>query len=171
MEHPVHLHVRDDSDDLIEVKGRRWRSTDPNIPPDVRAELVSELLAARVAVNVAGGDVDLRSAARRRVDAAEIALGEQGERWSDDPFDLPSRTRVIAIIRTLLAVRPDDAGVVSTDVARVLSGDGWEGRVWFVEEVVRERAADGVYELDEIADDAVPGSRRAIRIRRGPSFI
>lgn len=170
MEHPVPLHSREHDDDFIEVKGRRWRSTDPNIPPDVRAELVSELLAARTAFSGSARDSDRSRDARSRIDAAEIALGERGDPWSDDPFDLPSRTRVIAIIRTLLTIRSDQVGVELTDVARVLSGDGWRGRLWFVEEVVRERAADGVYVVDEAApDDLIPRSA-GIRIRRGPSF-
>ena len=65
------------------IEGRRWRATDPSIPEERRKELVSELMAARRAVGAAKreGDAEGEKAARARVHAAKVALGERGEPW------------------------------------------------------------------------------------------
>jgi hypothetical protein len=65
------------------IGGRRWRATDPSIPEERRKELVSELMAARRAVGAAKreGDAEGEKAARARVHAAKVALGERGEPW------------------------------------------------------------------------------------------
>jgi uncharacterized protein len=67
----------------IIVDGRRWRATDPSIPEERRQELVRELMAARRAVGVAkrAGDDAALGAARARVHAAKVALGERGPKW------------------------------------------------------------------------------------------
>lgn len=66
------------------VAGRLWRSTNPAIPEDQRHRLVVELTNARRAVKDAKrGKGDLR-AARARVDAAKVTLGERGPVWWDD---------------------------------------------------------------------------------------
>lgn len=66
------------------VAGRLWRSTNPAIPEERRHRLVAELMDARRAVKDAKrGRGDL-SAARARVDAAKVALGERGPVWWDD---------------------------------------------------------------------------------------
>jgi hypothetical protein len=48
------------------VRGRLWRMSNPDLPADLRAELVRELMDAR------------RKRDRARVDAAKRALGERG---------------------------------------------------------------------------------------------
>ena len=65
------------------IDGRRWRATDPSIPEERRKELVAELMAARRAVGAAkrGNDPEAEKAARERVHAAKVALGERGEPW------------------------------------------------------------------------------------------
>lgn len=65
------------------VDGRRWRATDPSIPEERRKELVAELMSARRAVGAAkrAGDEEAERAARDRVHAAKVALGERGEPW------------------------------------------------------------------------------------------
>lgn len=65
------------------VDGRRWRATDPSIPEERRQELVNELMDARRAVGAAkrATDPDAEAAARRRVHAAKVALGERGPKW------------------------------------------------------------------------------------------
>ena len=65
------------------IKGRRWRATDPSIPEQRRRQLVSELMSARSAVGHAKrrGDAGAERAARARVQAAKVALGERGPRW------------------------------------------------------------------------------------------
>jgi hypothetical protein len=69
----------------IVVDGRRWRATDPSIPEDVRKALVSELMSARSAVGWAKRKKDpvAERAARDRVHAAKVALGERGPKWWD----------------------------------------------------------------------------------------
>ncbi len=64
----------------IVVGGRRWRATDPDIPPERREELTHALMAWRREVKRAKGTVRER-AARAGVHAAKIALGERGIPW------------------------------------------------------------------------------------------
>ena len=65
------------------IDGRRWRATDPSIPEERRQELVNELMSARRAVRAAkrAGDEQAERAARDRVHAAKVALGERGPAW------------------------------------------------------------------------------------------
>ena len=65
------------------IDGRRWRATDPSIPEERRQELVNELMSARRAVGAAkrAGDEQAERAARDRVHAAKVALGERGPKW------------------------------------------------------------------------------------------
>ncbi|WP_432113895.1 hypothetical protein [Streptomyces sp. S1] len=67
----------------VVVDGRRWRATDPEIPPEAAARLRSLLMAARRAVGAARREHDDRAerAARARVHTAKVALGERGEPW------------------------------------------------------------------------------------------
>jgi hypothetical protein len=67
----------------VVIDGRKWRATDPSIPEERRKELVSELMAARRAVGQAKreGDRAAEKAARARVHAAKVALGERGRPW------------------------------------------------------------------------------------------
>lgn len=68
------------------VRGRLWRKSNPALPPDARQALVEELMAGRRAVQSAlrrDDPVALR-AARARVDAAKVALGERGPVWWTD---------------------------------------------------------------------------------------
>ena len=71
----------------IVVDGRRWRASDPGLAPERRAELVSELMSARRAVGAArrAHDADAERAARDRVHAAKVALGERGPPWWEQP--------------------------------------------------------------------------------------
>jgi hypothetical protein len=70
----------------VVIDGRRWRATDPSIPEERRQELVGELMSARSAVGHAKRrkDADAEAAARARVHAAKVALGERGPRWWDE---------------------------------------------------------------------------------------
>lgn len=52
------------------INGRKWRASDPSIPPKLRQELVEELMAARRAVKAHENE------ARARVNDAKIALGD-----------------------------------------------------------------------------------------------
>jgi hypothetical protein len=68
------------------VRGRLWRSTNPGLPPEVRAALVSDLMNARRAVKEAlrKQDPELLAAARLGVNAAKTSLGERGPVWWTD---------------------------------------------------------------------------------------
>jgi uncharacterized protein len=71
----------------IIVNGRRWRASDPGLPEERRQELVDELMSARRAVAAAkrAGDSAAERAARDRVHAAKVALGERGTPWWEEP--------------------------------------------------------------------------------------
>jgi hypothetical protein len=75
----------EDDERWIVIDGRRWRRTDPSIPEERRKALVSELMSARSAVGHAKrkGDATAERAARDRVHAAKVALGERGPKWWD----------------------------------------------------------------------------------------
>jgi hypothetical protein len=68
------------------VRGRLWRTSDPSLSEERRAQLVSDLMAARRDVGTArrSGDGEAERAARDRVDAAKHGLGERGPVWWDD---------------------------------------------------------------------------------------
>nr|WP_223176683.1 hypothetical protein [Sphingomonas hominis] len=68
------------------VRGRLWRRSNPALSAERRAELVSELMDARRIVGSAGraDDRDAVAAARARVHAAKVALGERGPVWWHD---------------------------------------------------------------------------------------
>jgi len=68
------------------VSGRLWRTSNPGLAPDVRQELVDQLMRARRQVGIAkkANDTDAERAARSAVDAAKRALGERGPVWWTD---------------------------------------------------------------------------------------
>lgn len=66
------------------VRGRLWRASNPALSEDQRQRLVSDLMDARRAVRDAEGDEEALKSARKRVDAAKVALGERGPVWWDD---------------------------------------------------------------------------------------
>ena len=74
-----------EGDRWIVIDGRRWRRSDPSLPEARRRALVRELMSARSSVGWAKrrGDAAAERAARDRVHAAKIALGERGPKWWD----------------------------------------------------------------------------------------
>jgi hypothetical protein len=77
---------RTDDGRWIVVDGRRWRAEDPELPADVRAELLHHLGRGRAAVKAARGDPEAVRAARHRVGLAKHGLGERGQAWwEQDP--------------------------------------------------------------------------------------
>ncbi|MBX9246098.1 hypothetical protein ICW40_14950 [Actinotalea ferrariae] len=78
------------------MRGRLWRRRDPRLSREDVETLTRELMAARRAKGAAmrAGDDGAREAARLRVDAAKVALGERGPVWWDD--DAPDLTRRMA---------------------------------------------------------------------------
>ncbi len=79
----------------IVVDGRRWRASDPNLPEAERQRLVDELMAARRDVGAAkrSGDAEAERAARARVHAAKVALGERGPPWWETDGEQPPPPR------------------------------------------------------------------------------
>ncbi len=78
----------------IAVRGRLWRCSNPDLSPDVREALTRELMSARrdKGSAIRAGDASGREAARVRVDAAKVALGERGSPWwTDGAADLTRR--------------------------------------------------------------------------------
>jgi hypothetical protein len=73
----------------VVIGGRKWRATDPEIPEDVGAELRKELMSARRAVGAAlkAQDDEAEKAARARVQAAKVRLGERGTPWWEQTLD------------------------------------------------------------------------------------
>lgn len=63
-----------------------WRCSNPSLDAATRERLMKRLMDARRAVGVAKRAADDEGVrrARRRVDAAKIALGERGPVWWDD---------------------------------------------------------------------------------------
>lgn len=70
----------------VVVKGRLWRCSNPALDERERQLLVDELMDARRAVKAAkaSGDPSEMRAARNRVQAAKVKLGERGPVWWDD---------------------------------------------------------------------------------------
>ena len=68
------------------MRGRLWRTANPDLPPAERDALVKELMSARRAIAVAKrlADVTAEKTARARVHAAKLALGERGPVWWRD---------------------------------------------------------------------------------------
>ena len=63
--------------------GRRWRKTDPSLPEDVKARLMSHLGRGRSGVrnSAKGDDGAALPRARRTVQLAKEGLGERGTAW------------------------------------------------------------------------------------------
>ena len=68
------------------VKGRLWRTSNPNLPAEQRQKLVDQLMTARRQVGIAlkAGDKEAERHARAAVDEAKRALGERGPVWWTD---------------------------------------------------------------------------------------
>ena len=68
------------------VSGRLWRTSNPQLAPDVRQVLVEQLMAARRQVGAAkkASDSAAERDARAAVDEAKRALGERGPVWWKD---------------------------------------------------------------------------------------
>ncbi|WP_082471375.1 hypothetical protein [Arthrobacter sp. Leaf234] len=81
------LDLADTTDDerFFLHSGRRWRKTDPTLPADVRARLMSHLGRGRSGVRTSakGDDGAALPRARRTVQLAKEGLGERGTAWWD----------------------------------------------------------------------------------------
>lgn len=68
------------------VAGRLWRTSNPELGPEERQQLVDQLMHARRKVGgaVKAGDAEAERTARAAVDEAKRALGERGPVWWTD---------------------------------------------------------------------------------------
>jgi hypothetical protein len=76
-----------ESERWLVIDGRRWRRTDPCLPPALVERLTSHLGRGRSGVRAAkhADDAAALAAARRRVGLAKLGLGERGDHWWDRP--------------------------------------------------------------------------------------
>lgn len=147
----------------IVVDGRRWRATDPTIPENLRVELVKALMAARRRVRSDG------QAARAWVHDAKMALGERGDPWWE-PTEDGRRTRIGAVLRTLLRARPEGT-VCPSEAARVVGADSWREYMSLARDVAWAGTADGslvVLQRGEPVTD--PQVRGPIRVGAGTAL-
>jgi len=153
----------------VVVGGRRWRASDPAIPGALRQQLVEELMDARRAVGAAtrAGDEEAEAAARRRVQAAKVALGERGHPWWEPASDDSRRQRLEAAVLALARKRAPDKTICPSDAARAVGGETWRDDMDLARDVVRALAAEGAVEVLQ-RSEAVPADaewRGPIRVR------
>ena len=86
----------------VVINGQKWRASDPDIPEQLRAELVKELMATRRLVKTRGDEVSFR------VHDAKVALGERGENWRD----------LMSLVREVAAALSDQGEVRITQKGR-----------------------------------------------------
>jgi hypothetical protein len=149
----------------VVVDGRRWRATDPEIPPPLAAQLRHELMDARRAVAVARRQRDdvAESDARRRVHAAKVALGERGHPWWEAPDRDGDEERIAAAVAALVASRP--AGTVCpSEAARVAGGQRWRALMPVTRQVVESLADRGDVVVTQRGQRVAPPWRGPIRI-------
>jgi hypothetical protein len=149
----------------IVVNGRRWRATDPDIPDQLRTQLVAELMAARRGVRE--GAVK----ARARVHDAKVALGERGDPWWEEPSDDGRAERTAATVRALLRHRDATATICPSDVARVVGGPKWRGALDDVRGVLAGMQSDRVVQVSQKRQPVdIRHARGPVRIGRGPQW-
>jgi hypothetical protein len=102
------------------VRGRLWRSTNPELSEDDRDELVRRLMRARRQIMKAkrSGSLAMARHARRQVHKAKVALGERGPVWwNDGTPDYNRRLAVNTPYRDWF-LEADDASRVAATAAR-----------------------------------------------------
>lgn len=146
----------------IVVNGQKWRASDPDIPEQLRAELVKELMTARRLVKTRGDEV------RFRVHDAKVALGERGEPWWDPTTD-GRRERLGAAIRALLR-RRDGATICPSDAARAVGGENWRDLMELTREVATELSDQGQVRITQKGHAVSADARGPIRLGPGESL-
>jgi hypothetical protein len=82
LKHPPSKYPRTLDGRYFVVRGRLWRTSNPQLPEERRQLLVKELMEARRSLKrlSPGG----RALAKRRIDQAKQSLGERGAVWWQD---------------------------------------------------------------------------------------
>lgn len=150
------------------MKGRRWRRSDPNIPPSLYSELVKELMSARRDVGTAkrGDDTLAMRAARNRVQDAKVALGERGHKWWLERDNDAIRLRLAAAIRTLLRKRGHPKTICPSDAARVCDGNDWHSLMKDAKQVALQMVEAGWLEITQKGQLVSRPFKGAIRLRQ-----
>lgn len=158
----------DDERRYLLIDGRRWRRSDPSIPPALRQQLVNELMAARRAVKtaLAGDDDAMLKQARARVNDAKLALGERGRAWWLPANSEAQRQRLAAAIRALLRQRAAEKTICPSEAARIVGAASWRELMPMVRDVATELAEAGWLEITQRGQVVTPPYRGAIRLRR-----
>jgi hypothetical protein len=107
-----------DDERYLVINGRRWRRSNPNIPENLRQELVHELMRARRQL-VAPISKAAEKRARAAVHDAKVALGERGHPWWIDPTEEGDNQRIAAALRALLRSRTNGPAY-STEIAQIV---------------------------------------------------
>lgn len=148
------------------VDGRLWRTANPDLSEEVRAELTAELMRARRAVGTAlrHDDAEAERVARREVNRAKIALGERGVVWWDDGAPDFNRRLVRntpylqwyeqalqfeAAIQAMLSARASHASICPSEIARELDPHDWRKRMPEVREAARRLARRGIVTITQ----------------------
>ena len=171
--HPDRATPTEDGHHVV-IDGRKWRATDPSIPPPFNSELVAELMDARRAVGAAkrADDPAAERRARDRVNDAKVALGERGSPWWEAADDAARAARLEAVMRALLHHRKPESTICPSDAARVAGGPGWRDDMDAARQVAFELQGRGIVEVRQAGErvasrDEVHGP---LRIARGPGF-
>ena len=157
----------------IPVTGRRWRGPTLNIPERLRAQLVSELIAGKQAMNQHSPGSDGHTRALHRVLDARRALGEHDDRFDQASGANDASAHAVSAIRALLRSRPRGDMITAHEVESIVAAGGWQRCGEVVSAAVGQLLA--AEELVEIT--AHPGEVRAgrhasteRRFGRGPGF-
>jgi hypothetical protein len=130
-----------------------------DVPEAFRRELLSELTAAR---RLGDSDPD---AAARRIEDAEMALGQRGEAGPEPAV------RLAATMRALLWHRRPESTICPSDAARVVGGESWRGLMDTAREVAAELAREGVIAVRQHgADVDITSATGPVRLARGPKW-
>ena len=151
--------VRTDDGRYVVIKGQKWRATDPDIPEQLQAELVKELMTARRLVKTRGDEV------RFRVHDAKVALGERGEPWWE-PTETGQRERLSSVIRALLR-RREGATLCPSDAARVVGGENWRDLMPLVREVAAELSDQGEIRITQKGEPVSSDAKGPLRLAPG----
>jgi len=155
-----------------EIKGRRWRISDPSIPEPLRQQLVNELMSARRAVaaaNRTSNAIALRTA-RRRVQSAKTALGERGPKWWRPMSDQEWTVRATATLFSLLNNRQANASLCPSEVARASDGRHWRKRMPDVRLLAEEMTHTARLCITCRGEPVSISTRGPIRLARGERF-
>lgn len=158
----------DDADRYFVVRGRRWRKTDPSIPPALNKQLVRELMSARRAVKTAKSEDDDEAMvrARARVSDAKHSLGERGRPWWEKPTSESLKTRLRATIRALLRSRAEGKTICPSEAARVVGADQWRKLLPQTIEICWVLERSGWLHVTQHGEPVSQPTTGAIRLRR-----